>query len=407
MKILLLTTLLFTACIASSQSIARFTISEKNPIPTPRFVNLDQITNLSSSQLELYNVKGNTRTKVAIQTEDSYHRFLWWLAVPEHSSVYELVQTNGKKATETVHITTAEKSITISSGKNNFLQYNFGTHYPPDGVDSAFKRSGFIHPLWSPSGKVLTRINPSDHYHHMGLWNPWTHVLFQGKDVDFWNLKDKKGTVRFSNFAGIETGEVFAGFKALQEHVAFNIPEAGMETTALHETWDVRVFRLTDKIWLCDFVSVLNCATDSVVTLKEYRYGGFGFRATEEWTNKNSRVLTSEGKTRKDADATAARWCLVEGNDQGATSGILFLSAPSNFNHPEPMRVWPEDANNKRGDVFFSFSPTRNKDWVLTPGKNHVLKYRMLVYEGEMDATMAESAWQQFAHTPHTTIEKL
>src|SRR5690606_42107088 len=45
---------------------------------------------------------------------------------------------------------------------------------------SAYGRSGFIHPLWSPKGQVLTRVQPEDHYHHYGIWNPWTQLNYEG-----------------------------------------------------------------------------------------------------------------------------------------------------------------------------------------------------------------------------------
>jgi hypothetical protein len=268
-----------------------------------------------------------------------------------------------------------------------------------------YRRSGFIHPLWSPDGHVLTRINPPDHYHHVGIWNPWTETLFQGKVVDFWNLVKKEGTVRFAKFISKEDGNVFGGFRALQEHVVLNDP-AG-EKVALDEVWDVRVYNVGHKTWLWDFTSELSCATPDPVILKEYRYGGFGFRATQDWNNQNSKVLTSEGKTRKDADATRARWCMIDGDvSNGGHSGILFMDYPANYNFPEPMRVWPENMNG-RGDVFFSFSPTRNMDWPLMPGKRYVLKYRMLVYDGSITPAQAQDTWEAFAHPPEVMIRKI
>ncbi|HTD94491.1 MAG TPA: DUF6807 family protein, partial [Chitinophagaceae bacterium] len=118
-----------------------------------------------------------------------------------------------------------------------------------------------------------------------------------------------------------------------------------------------------------------------------------------------SRVFTSEGKTRKEADASRARWCMIDGDMQKGHSGILFMGAPSNYNFPEPMRVWPEDMN-KRGDVFFSFSPTRNTDWTLIPGNSYVLKYRMLVYEDTILPAQAEEVWKNFAHPPKVIVSK-
>src|SRR6187549_482823 len=88
--------------------------------------------------------------------------------------------------------------LTISSGDQKLLTYQFKTVYPPTGQDTNYKRSGFIHPLNAPHGQVLTRIQPPDHYHHYGIWNPWTHVLYRGDTLDFWNIGGKQGTVRFA-----------------------------------------------------------------------------------------------------------------------------------------------------------------------------------------------------------------
>jgi hypothetical protein len=322
-----------------------------------------------------------------------------------HPLIYELSQRERRKIEEyPVKVSEKDGQLLITEDGKKVLQYNYKTVYPPKGVDTIYKRSGFIHPLWSPAGHVLTRINPPDHYHHVGIWNPWTHVLFQGKVVDFWNLVKGEGTVRFANFISTTEGAVYGGFKALQQHVVLNDP-AGKKV-ALNEVWDIRVYHTGPKMWLWDFTSVLNCATPDPVILKEYRYGGFGFRATGDWNNQNSKILTSEGKTRKEADATRARWCMIDGDVDGGHSGILFMDYPTNYNFPEPMRIWPVNAN-KRGDVFFSFSPTRNMDWPLMPGKRYVLKYRMLVYEGTISPAMAENTWENFAHPPKVIITKI
>src|SRR5690606_27219719 len=111
--------------------------------------------------------------------------------------------------------------VTLMAGDHNLLNYYHKTVYPPAGVDTAYRRSGFVHPLWSPKGQVLTRIQPPDHYHHYGIWNPWTHTLFEGDTVDFWNIRGRQGTVRFANFVSQTQGEVFSEFQALQEHVVF------------------------------------------------------------------------------------------------------------------------------------------------------------------------------------------
>jgi hypothetical protein len=294
------------------------------------------------------------------------------------------------------------------------LSYVHKTVYPPAGIDSAFRRSGFIHPLWTPHGQVLTRIQPPDHHHHYGIWNPWTHVLFEGDTVDFWNIGGKQGTVRFAKLISETNGQVFSEFKVLHEHVAFkasrqNDSATQREKIALNEIQTIRVYKPEHgaDYYIMDFTSELKCASASPFHIVAYRYAGFGWRATEFWDKNNSEMLTSEGKTRDSTDGSKARWCIVygalPGNDEG---GAVMLSYPENYNHPEPLRIWDKKSNGGRGDVFANFAPTKDKDWILEPGKTYTLKYRLVVFNGKFDAAKAESAWQYYAKKVEVKILK-
>ena len=64
------------------------------------------------------------------------------------------------------------------------LTYVHSETLPPEGVDPIFKRSSYIRSTDLPGGQVLTRIQPEDHYHHYGIWNPWTRTM----GVDFGTL---------------------------------------------------------------------------------------------------------------------------------------------------------------------------------------------------------------------------
>ncbi len=297
-------------------------------------------------------------------------------------------------------------ALVIESGNNKLLSYFYKTVYPPAGIDTNYKRSGFIHPLWTPHGQELTRIQAPDHYHHYGIWNPWTHVYFEKDTVDFWNIKGRQGTVRFAKFVSVTNGSVFSEFEALHEHVVFK--KDGSEKVALNELQTVRVYKPqgNNDYFIVDITSRMNCASESPFLIVAYRYAGMGWRTTEYWNNTNCTVLTSEGKTRKDTDGSRAKWCIVQGalpgNDSG---GVAFLSYPANYNHPEPMRIWTENTNG-RGDMFFSFAPTKDRNWLLEPGKTYTLKYRLVVFNGKFDTAKAESAWQYFAMPPKVNFVK-
>lgn len=408
-KTTLLLLLLIPGTMLAAQTIARLTVhaGTYNRQHTPVSISLDQLTTLPAEKLRLEEITASGRHPLPFQVEAGYERKLWWIISGQlkagETRSYELLQGIPHPGQTLAKGEDDNESLVMSVNNQKVLQYNHRTVYPPKGVDTAYRRSGFIHPLWSPQGAILTSIQPKDHYHHYGFWNPWTYTLFEGKEFDFWNLARKQGTVQFNSFASVVEGPVFGSFKALQDHVIY--PDSAPRTI-MNETWDVRVYNIPAGYFLWDFTSTLNLAVESPLTIKEYRYAGLGMRATPEWTNTNSHALTSEGKTRADADGSVARWCFINGETAKGMAGILFMSYPANYNHPEPIRMWPADANNGRGDVFFNFCPTKNTDWVLNPGNDYTLKYRMLVFEGEISREAAEAAWADFAFPPKVTIQQ-
>ncbi len=277
-------------------------------------------------------------------------------------------------------------NLVLSISNKDVLSYRFETMPPPEGVDSAFHRSGFIHPLKTLAGHTLTTIHPQDHYHHFGVWNPWTRAIFEGDTIDFWNIGDKKGTVRFKEFTKIRDNS----FSTHHEHVVLN---GKPEKIALNEIQTITVTKLDDKSYILD-VDIEYQTTDSDFKLIEYRYGGFSIRATKEWTDANSEILTSEGITRENVDGSLAKWCLVQGelgNDHG---GFLLMSNPNNYNHPEPLRIWPKEMHN--GYVFVNVCPIKNKDWLMKAGNIYKLQYRIVVFDGEIDETQAKSLWNSY-----------
>ena len=393
----------------SAQKIASLEVVLDRPaeVAIPAHINLDAVTHLPDSNLALVQVQGKERIPVDFQIAANPQRELTWFVKSKPGKLrFELVRKETRnEAPPFVSVEKQDGSLTVKAGKKNLLRYQLETLMPPPGINDVFKRSGFIHPLWSPRGQVLTRIQPPDHYHHYGIWNPWTHVLFDGDTVDFWNLNAKQGTVRFADLISVINGNIFGEYAAVHDHIAYG--KAGGEKVAIREVQTVRVYAPGEDAdyYIVDITVQMNCP-EGDVRLLEYRYGGLGWRATEQWTKENSRVFSSEGKTRKDADGSKARWCLVEGTVDGQNAGVVMMSYPANYNHPEPLRIWPENANGNRGDMFANFSPTKDRDWQLKPGSNYVLRYRLLVFNGPFTKEQAEAAWQYFASPPIVKIVK-
>jgi len=292
---------------------------------------------------------------------------------------------------------TSEDETTLYLGTQPVLTYVHHETLPPNGVDTVYKRSAYIHPLYSPGGERLTRIQPPDHRHHYGIWNPWTHTHFGEYKVDFWNLAERQGTVRFAEYLEKWEDREEAGFRVRHEHIYFK--QDGSEGVALNEVWKVTLRDLPGQACQIDLQTTLSTPLETGITLEAYRYGGgLGYRGTEKWDPDNATVLTSEGKTWADADASKARWVIIEGESsvEEGRSGILFLSHPDNRAHPEPMRMWPPDSNNGKENVFFEFCPIRHREWVLEPDRKYILKYRMVVFDGTLTPETAEQYWHNF-----------
>ena len=399
-----------------AQKLASFTLkTDKEYVNAPFSFPLDNINyDADSLQLNVYEITKSGKRFIPSQLEGGHTARLWFslegISQKNGTRKFTIELADKKMAGDRnlqVLLRKADGNLTLCAGKSPILSYRYAMMYPPEGVDGLFKRSGFIHPLWSPRGEVLSRVQPPDHYHHYGIWGPWTMTHIGDREVDFWNLNKGQGTVKFAGFISETIGDVFSGFKALQQHIDFGAK--GEDQVAMNEVLDVRVWNTGNGVWMIDYTTSLSTPLENGITLDAYRYGGgIGYRATEKWTKENCTVLTSEGKTRIDADGSNARWCIVEGESKTpeGRSGILFLSHPSNRAHPEPMRVWPLDGNGGRGDMFFEFTPIRHQSWKLKNGNEYVLKYRMIVFDGSLDKVTAEKYWNSFSRAPEIEIQK-
>ena len=244
------------------------------------------------------------------------------------------------------------KALDYKMGEKLLFSYNYATVYPVSGVDSVYKRSGFIHPLKTLGGEVMTNCSPADHYHHFGLWYAWTKTTFEGNEIDFWNLHKKQGTVRFRNFERVSDN----GFVATLDHVVY--PDSPAEKVAMNERLEINIGTTSLPGYYIDYHTTVRLAGPSPITMEAYRYGGICIRTREDWNDQTAEMLTSEG--------------------------------PSNLNYPEPLRVWDKTVNKPAGDVMWNFSPTKQQAFTLEPGKELSLSYRIYVLDKKINATTAE-----------------
>jgi len=254
-----------------------------------------------------------------------------------------------------------------------------------------FRGSNFIHPLKTPSGFVLTQIQPRDHLHHFALWWPWKYVESEGRKVLFWELQGGDGIIRAQ-------GATAAGGGLAARSVYIDRKAPGGPRTLLTETANITTSPIVDEPargYNLDLEIIHEVAGDKPLTVSKYRYSGFALRGTKAWNVKNSTILTSAGKTRDEANFTSARWVRVEGDtDAGATAGVILMSRPDNHAHPEKLRTWDRQHG---GAVFINFNPVQDASWTFHPGKSYTRHYRLFVYDGAVTPDQAEALWKAYA----------
>jgi hypothetical protein len=307
---------------------------------------------------------------------------------------YRLEPREPKAAAEVEVKESDGKHLLFALGGKSILRYNYGLIEPPAGIGPEFARSGYIHPLWTPAGTMVTNDFPPNHKHHHGIWFPWTHTEFEGRHVDFWNSGEKEGKIECVAVDGKWSGPVFGGFRARHRFLDLRAP--GGPKPVLDELWEVRVWASGER-FLVDLDSTQKCAGESPLVLKEYRYGGFGFRGSGAWEGEDRvEYLTSEGKTRKDGHGTRARWCEMSGRIGAAAAAVAFLSHPQNFRAPQPMRIHPSEP-------FFNFAPCQAGDFTIRPGEAYVSRYRIAIGDRPAGAGEAERLWQDYADPPEVS----
>lgn len=304
--------------------------------------------------------------------------------------------SRGDAGPSRVQVARDDRAVRIAVDQRPVLEYNTAVVPSEDPREPAFRRSGFIHAIYDPAGRVVTEAMPADHMHQHALMNAWVDTTFEGRHVDFWNSGKHQGKVQHTWLSpNIYSGPVFGSFTAELEHVDLSAPHG--PKTALRETWLVRAY-VHPSGCLFDIESTQRCATESPVTINEYHYGGMALRGAREWfKDRPCQFLTSEGKGRKDGNHTRPNWVEMYGDLGDYKSGVVVFCHPGNLRAPQPVRLHPDKP-------YFCFAPMVLGSFTIEPGKPYLSKYRYFVHTGEPEAKLNEALWHDFADPPVVKI---
>ncbi|MEX2640736.1 MAG: PmoA family protein [Balneolales bacterium] len=290
-----------------------------------------------------------------------------------------------------------DPEVSFRSGTKEVLSYYHSESKLPDGVSDRYRRAGYIHPVYTPGGTVVTNHMSEGREHHYGIWSAWTNTQFQGRTPDFWNAHDGSGRVDGDSLEAAWDGPVHGGFRSNHRFTDLSGPEP---VIALNEHWEVRVYRSPQNgaYHIFDLTMTHTANTGSPLALPEYRYGGLGVRGHGDWNEEgNLFFLTSEGYDYSNGNGTRARWSHVGGFVDGRLAGIAILGHPGNDRHPQTVRIHPSEP-------FFNYAPSQLGDWSIRPGSPWVGRYRFITYDGEPEAGELDRLWNDYAYPPGVSV---
>ncbi len=271
------------------------------------------------------------------------------------------------------------------------LTYHQATVPAPEGVDPVFAKCGYIHPLQTPGGQLVTDDFPDDHPHQHGFFYAWVNTTFQGRRVDFWNQARRQGTVEHLETRATVSGPVFGQFEVVLQHRDLTAP--GGPVPVLEETWVIRVYAI-EWPFLFDLHSEQRLVADSPLRVNEYHYGGMGLRGARSWyRHPENDFLTNLGKTREDGNHTRAHWVISHGPGEREPAAVISLGHPGNLRAPQPVRLHPVVP-------YFCFAPMVLGTFEIESDQPLVSQYRFATHDGPADAELAEQLWQDYAEPP-------
>jgi len=312
--------------------------------------------------------------------------------MPVGNHTFSLISSNQKiKKQPSVTINKQQNGLLVKVKNKPVFFYHIQEAMPPPDSPAYYRRSGFIHPLYSPSGKILTDDFPAGHVHQHGIFMAWTNTTFKKSFVDFWNQHSKKGTVEHIQTLEIAEGPLVTQLKTSLRHKSHEHGEV------LKEKWTITIYPLQDY-FLFDLESEQQNTTTDTLYLNNYHYGGLAFRGSRQWNPddiKNYKgswsILTSEGIKDSSANHTHARWVDASGKIDESIAGATVFNHPANFRYPQAIRVHPQMP-------YWTYAPVADGAFYIAPGQFYRSKFRYYVHDEQVKPEIIEKLYEAWAN---------
>ncbi len=314
-----------------------------------------------------------------------------------------------------------KRRLIVKRDGEKLLQYNFDIIHRRSGESGLYDRACYIHPIWSPLGKIVTGDFSPEHIQQRGIFTAWIKARFGNLETDFWGLGGSKGRILpTGERPSISIGPVFT-------KLIFGNQGVIGERVVMRERVEITVYsgRFAGG-WIFDLRTTQTPLPEiGQMEIPQIHYGGTSFRGPAMWLRQSSRdvqraisrgvrfedphwlasetklhVLTSQGHDRISGNGTMVRWIDYTGPLGGDWGGLAMYDHPSNPRYPTPVRIHPELP-------YFSLAIVQNEPLTVTADSPLQLFYRTLVHDGHPDAEKNEQISHWFVNHPTVTWTSL
>ncbi len=391
MKSIVLLGLIFLQCPGLTQQ--PFTVE----LPAASFDRVDIPLRIlipyNSPQATYFELKEKNSNRIYLARSDGNHLvFIPTTTITAGTITSYTAKPIGKQPADAIRFHTSANGIAATVNNKPVFHYQSATAMPPPDSPQYYQRSGFIHPLYTPGGTVLTDDFPDGHVHQHAIFMAWSNTMFRGKKIDFWNQHLQTGTVQHVQLLEALPGAVYGKLKVKLKHVG-----AGFGTI-LEETWIITVYQLK-KNFLFDLESIQKNITADTLFLLQYIYGGMAMRGSKYWNNHSPvyrgdsmQLVTSEGMNRHTANHTHARFVTMYGKIGPGSGGVTVFDHKNNFRYPQVIRVHPEMP-------YWVYTPVFDGKFEIAPHQIFRSKYRYFVFDEVPDAENIKSLGESW-HMP-------
>ena len=234
----------------------------------------------------------------------------------------------------------------------------------------------YLHPIVAPDGKgILTEYRPPHHLHQTGIY--WGLKLVNGRDYfmkwqsDYWR--------------GVSAVVIEEKGKQVKWQTVYDmLDDKGNTIIVETQNWTMQEY---DGKYVLDLEWKGEAKTD--ITLGKFYVGGLFIRMP--WLKGiPGEIVNAAGQINEDAEGQRAIWAdvgiQVDGRDDFAH--IAVFDHPDNNGFPNSWRV----------DSQLGIGPSRQiqGEWKIDKGDTEVIRYRLIVYTGDINQAGMTRAWKEF-----------